>query len=36
MMPAKTILEGLLLVVIITSAGMLLPDLLRYMKIRSM
>ena len=35
-MHAKTILEGLLLVVIITSAGMLLPDLLRYMKIRSM
>jgi hypothetical protein len=35
-MPAKEIIEGLLLVVIIASAGMLLPDFVRYMKIRSM
>jgi hypothetical protein len=31
-MRAKSIIEGLLLVVIITSAGMLLPDLVRCMK----
>ena len=35
-MPAKEIIEGLLLVVIIASAGMLLPDFFRDMKIRSM
>jgi hypothetical protein len=35
-MHAKEIIEGLLLVMIFTSAGLLLPDLVRYMKIRSM
>jgi hypothetical protein len=35
-MHAKTIIEGLLRVVIIVAAGRLLPNLLRYMKIRSM
>ena len=35
-MHAKEIIEGLLLVVIIGSAAMLLPDFVRYMKIRSM
>jgi hypothetical protein len=34
-MHAKEIIEGLLLVVIISSAAMLLPDFVRYMKIRS-
>ncbi len=35
-MHAKEIIEGLLLVVIISSAAMLLPDFVRYMKFRSM
>jgi hypothetical protein len=35
-MNAKTIIEIALLAVILTSAGMLLPDFVRYMKIRSM
>jgi len=35
-MHGKEIIEGLLLLVIIASAGMLLPDFLRHMKIRSM
>ena len=35
-MHAKEIIEGLLLVVIIGSAAMLLPDFVRYIKIRSM
>jgi hypothetical protein len=35
-MHTKEIIEGLLLVLIIGSAAMLLPDLVRYIKIRSM
>jgi hypothetical protein len=35
-MHAREIIEGLLLVVIFTSAGLLLPDFVRYLKIRSM
>jgi hypothetical protein len=35
-MHAKEIIEGLLLVVIISSAATLLPDFARYLKIRSM
>jgi hypothetical protein len=35
-MHAKEIIEGLLLVLIVSSAAMLLPDFVRHMKIRSM
>jgi hypothetical protein len=34
-MHAKEIIEGLLLALIFTSAGMLLPDALRYLKTRT-
>ncbi len=35
-MHAKEVIEGLLLVLIIGSAAMLLPDFIRYIKVRSM
>lgn len=35
-MNARMIIEGLLLVVIFTSAGLLLPDFLRYVKLHWM